>query len=500
MSNVRQRLLPLLAVTTLLCAACGDEAPEAEAPSTDDTSTASTPSDTVDVEDSPDPEPVDDPETDDPETDDPEIDEEAQQPVGNDPLLIDQWGLPATNVPTAWTVTGGDGVVIAIIDSGVDLDHPDLVDRLVPGRDFVDGDDEPDDPNGHGTHVAGIAAASSNDIGIAGVAPHASIMPVRVLDAAGGGSDEIIAEAIRWAAANGADVINLSLGEAGFISRFTKGSALNAAIRKVSAEGVIVVAASGNEGSAGQQYRLGVDLLVVNATGRSGDLTSFSNVGDVRSISAPGADILSTAPSEPTTIWPDGTDGYAPLDGTSMAAPLVSGVAALALAAGVPAGEVIDLLTDTASNPTGDVSLGAGIVDAAAALGLLDVVDAPVDQPTKEDPEPPRDGSIEEQIRSVIESLDGTLDASCEPNRRSLTVSSAATANDLDVVVAAELVIARFVGAGSYPATGTVTVSSATQSPIVVPVLGTSTVDDAGNGSITVSVEGQDATVRWRCI
>jgi subtilisin family serine protease len=200
-----------------------------------------------------------------------------------DPLRDEQWGLSATRVPEAWDVAAGEGVVIAVVDSGVDLDHPDLAANLVPGWDLVDDDDEPDDPNGHGTHVAGIAAAATNDIGIAGVAPDASIMPVRVLDEAGLGSDEAIAEAVVWAAENDADIINLS---------------------------------------------------------------------------------------GPTTIWPDGTDGYAPLDGTSMAAPLVSGVAALAISAGIDPDEVFEVLASTPTVPDGATSaIGAGIVDAAGVLG-----------------------------------------------------------------------------------------------------------------------------------
>ena len=318
----------------------------------------------------------------------------------SDPLLEQQWGLAATNVPLAWSQTGGAGITIAIVDSGVDLDHPDLVDRLLPGRDFVDGDDEPDDPNGHGTHVAGIAAASSNNLGVAGAAPLASILPVRVLDANGAGSDETIAEAIRWAADNGADVINLSLGESGFISRLTRGSSLNRAIREVAAEGVVVIAAAGNEGTAGQRYRIGVDVLVVNATDQKGSVAEFSNVGDVRSISAPGVEILSTAPTEPTAIWPSGTNGYEVLDGTSMATPLVSGIAALALAAGVDPTQLIDVLLDTAANPSGDVFLGAGIVDASAALGLTPTVPGPhIVPPVSMLPDVPAAEAIEEALR-----------------------------------------------------------------------------------------------------
>lgn len=435
--------------------------------------------------------------------------------AGSDPLIDRQWGLGATQIPQAWTATGGQGVTIAIVDSGVDLDHPDLVDRLVPGRDFVDGDDRPDDPNGHGTHVAGIAAASSNDIGIAGAAPLASIMPVRVLDGDGAGSDDTIAEAVLWAAANGADVINLSLGESGFISRFTRGSSLNRAIRQVAEDGVVVIAAAGNEGTVGQQYRIGVDVLVVNATDSTGSVTAFSNVGDVRSISAPGAAILSTAPVESTAIWPDGTDGYAELDGTSMATPLVSGIAALALSAGVDPFGVIDLLADTAANVSGDPALGAGIVDAGAAVGVTEAVpDAdivppsapapsstlpPVTAPASTLPDP-ASIDVEELVRQTLEELDTTLDASCTVERRSLVVSVATPANDLGVVVSAELLVAGFVGAGSYPATGIVTATIPGQAPVPIPVAGTADVDDAGAGSVTVPLGESSVTLAWRCV
>ncbi|MFK8022567.1 MAG: S8 family serine peptidase [Ilumatobacter sp.] len=442
----------------------------------------------------------------DPSNEDPATDlAQVESVAGTDPLIGEQWALDATNIPDAWSATGGKGVVIAIIDSGVDLDHPDLVDRLVSGWDFVDGDDQPDDPNGHGTHVAGIAAASSNDIGIAGAAPLASIMPIRVLDADGAGSDETIAESIRWAADSGADVINLSLGESGFISRFTRGSALNAAIREVSAQGVVVVAAAGNEGSAGQQYRIGVDVLVVNATDRDNTLTAFSNVGDTRAISAPGAVILSTAPTEPTTIWPEGSDGYEPLDGTSMAAPLVSGVAALAIAAGVDHATVAELLTETAANPSGDPRLGAGILDASAALGLAPVAsqaegDASIDEPIATPEDVPVEPEIEEQIREAFAAFDTTADATCAMNRRLLTVTVTLPDNDAGLLLVAELAVAGFTGSGSYPATGTLTASTPNQAPVTIPIASMADVDPSGSGSITLALDDEaSVTFAWRC-
>ncbi len=286
-----------------------------------------------------------------------------------DPLMSSQWAVNTLRLPEAWQKGAtGEGTVIAVVDTGVDLDHPDLQGKLVPGWDFVDDDDQPDDGNGHGTHVAGItAAATGNGIGVAGTAPGAKIMPVRVLGDDGSGTDEDIAEGIDWAIDNGADVINLSLGETGVVARLSKGGPLNMAIRRASDEGVVVVAASGNEGTAKRAYRIGVPVLVVNATDQNGEVASFSNVGDQRAVSAPGVGILSTAPMTPSSIWPQGTDGYEELDGTSMAAPLVSGIAAILVARGYDVAGVIDRITSTADNPDADPALGAGTVDPVEA-------------------------------------------------------------------------------------------------------------------------------------
>jgi subtilisin family serine protease len=285
-----------------------------------------------------------------------------------DPLLDQQWAIAQLRLPEVWSRGArGEGVVIAVVDTGVDLDHPDLVDRLVPGIDVVDGDPVPQDTNGHGTHVAGIAAATAdNGVGIAGTAPLARIMPVRVLGTDGTGTDDGIARGIDWAVANGADVVNLSLGESGVLSRISKGGPLNAAIRNAAGRGVVVLAAAGNEGATKRNYRAGTPTLVVNATDEAGRLAQFSNSGDLRAVAAPGVGILSTAPNEPTTLWPGGSGGYERLDGTSMATPIVSGVAALLIASGVDPATIIDRITQTA-NSNGNPQLGAGVVDPVEA-------------------------------------------------------------------------------------------------------------------------------------
>jgi serine protease len=295
---------------------------------------------------------------------------ETEPSDGPDPLRPEQWALDALGLPDAHAHSIGCGVTVAIVDSGVDLDHPDLRDRLVEGIDLVDGDSDPDDENGHGTHVAGIAAAAvDNGTGIVGAAPCARIMPVRVLDAAGQGNDDTIAAGIRFAADHGADVINLSLGESGLIGRLRKGGALNDAMHYAYATGSVVVAASGNEGTPRlRNYRPAVPVIVVGAVAPDGSPAEFSNFGDPRTLVAPGQEILSTTPTSPTTIFPDGTEGYALLDGTSMAAPYVSGVAALLVAQGHDPEAVERILFETAHDAGDDPRMGAGIVDAAAAV------------------------------------------------------------------------------------------------------------------------------------
>jgi subtilisin family serine protease len=287
----------------------------------------------------------------------------------NDPLADQQYSLTQMSLSTAWATTRGAGIVIAIVDTGVDSTHSDLADRLVAGIDLVDGDTAPDDPNGHGTYVAGIAAATANNgVGIAGAAPEASIMPVRVLDAAGSGSDETVAQGIVWAVDHGADVINLSLGESGLLSRLSKGGPVNAAIRYADAAGSLVVAAAGNESNIERAYRLGVPVVVVGAAAAAGQPATFTNMGDPRAVVASGVDIVSTAPTSPTKLFPEGTDGYASLDGTSMAAPAVAGVAALLMSLGVTATTARETIAATASNPDGDLRLGAGVVNAETAV------------------------------------------------------------------------------------------------------------------------------------
>jgi len=289
--------------------------------------------------------------------------------VGGDPLRSGQTHVAQLSLEQAWLASTGSDQVIAIVDTGVDLTHPDLAERLVPGVNLVAPGTPPQDDHGHGTHVAGIAAAATgNDVGVSGVAPGARIMPVKVLDASGNGSTAVIAAGIEWAVANGATVVNLSLGDAGVGTRLTKGGQLNRAIRFAAERGVVVVAAAGNDAALEVDYRRGVDVIVVNAVDANGTPAPFTDSGDPRAVAAPGVDILATAPAGPSTIWPSGTPGYDRLSGTSMATPIVSGIAALLRSRGVPPAEVGPRLAATATAGP-DPRLGAGIVNPLAALG-----------------------------------------------------------------------------------------------------------------------------------
>ncbi|MBT2756780.1 peptidase S8 [Mesobacillus foraminis] len=234
----------------------------------------------------------------------------------NDTYFPYQYGPQKIQAPAAWDVTQSDrSVKIAIVDTGVQLNHPDLANKLLAGYDFVNQDNVPDDGNGHGTHVAGIAAAvTNNSRGIAGVAPLASIMPVRVLDNSGSGTLSNIANGIIFAANQGAHVINLSLGS-------TQGAiTLQNAIDYAWNKGAVLVAAAGNSGVNTPNYPAYYNNVIAVASTDPDDRKSpFSNYGRWVEVAAPGTDILSTYTGS----------YYAYLSGTSMASPHVAGLAAL---------------------------------------------------------------------------------------------------------------------------------------------------------------------------
>jgi serine protease len=286
-----------------------------------------------------------------------------------DPLRSLQWGLAKIQAPQAWAVTRGAGAVIAILDTGVDLGHPDLAANVLgTGHDFVDNDNTPQDAHGHGTHVAGIAAAlADNGIGGSGVAPAAKVLPVRVLDTNGEGDAERITAGIRYATAHHANVISLSLGEDTALG--TAGTVLglnddlHAAIADAWKTGAVVVVAAGNQSAPlCAEPAATANVICVGATDKNDTPSYFSNGGTNSSnyVTAPGGaglffcedDIVSTylRSKAPSVCSP--TAGYDYMAGTSMAAPFVSGEAALLAAKGLSNAAIVACIKRTVDKLT----------------------------------------------------------------------------------------------------------------------------------------------------
>src|SRR3954454_12187877 len=287
-----------------------------------------------------------------------------------DPLRSHQWGLDMIEADAAHQVTTGTGAVVAVVDSGVYGSHADLAGRLLAGHDFVQGDDTPQDENGHGTHVTGIVAADAgNGVGIEGGAPTAKILPLRALDAGGSGTSTDIAKAIDYAVAHGADVINLSLGDV-IPGGVVADQEFDDAIGRALDAGVVVVAAAGNDGlPVCEQSSADDRLLCVGAVDKRGMRSFYSSFGGGVGIMAPGGSTLPGPDEDILSTWNDGNYEY--LAGTSQATPHVSGVAALLVSLGLRGQDVVKRIVATAK-PAGPSDLfGAGIVDAKAAVAGL---------------------------------------------------------------------------------------------------------------------------------
>ena len=227
-----------------------------------------------------------------------------------------QWSIGKTFLPDAWNLThGSPDVTIAVVDTGVDLNHQDLQGKLTSGYDFVDNDATPGDEHGHGTHCAGIAGAAwGNSKGIAGAGADCTIMPVRVLDADGSGLSDQVASGIEWAVDHGAKIISLSLGGP------APSNVLNDAVNYAWDHGAVVVCAAGNDGTATRNYPAAyTHVISVGATNQNDSRASFSNFGDWVMVAAPGENIYSTLPN----------NQYGYMGGTSMATPHVAGILGL---------------------------------------------------------------------------------------------------------------------------------------------------------------------------
>ena len=316
----------------------------------------------------------------------------------NDPFFARQWALSRIKAEKAWPASTGSGVTIAVIDTGIDLRHEDLAANLVPGTTVfkctktscANGQDD----HGHGTHVAGIAAAvQGNGRGVAGVAPSAKVMPVKVLDSGGSGSTDDIAAGIRYAVDKGARVLNLSLGVISGVGTVAKIlgelDSVYSAIDYAWSKGAVVVVAAGNDTfPVCAEPAAHPKAVCVGATDNNDLIAYYSNSGDI-DVTAPGGfgsvfcedyqrDVLST-------IWPGssldcrgGTSvtGYDTLAGTSMAAPHVAAVAALIRSRnpGWTAQQVVDRLyaaVDDLGLPGADPVYGRGRINACKAVAAV---------------------------------------------------------------------------------------------------------------------------------
>jgi thermitase len=302
----------------------------------------------------------------------------------DDPLYPRQWHLPSVSAPQAWDLTtGSTQVIIAVIDTGVDYNHPDLAGKTVAGYNFVSRNADPMDDNGHGTHVAGIAAASGNNaLGVAGVDWSARIMPLKVLNAQGSGYESDVASAIRYAADHGARVINMSLG--GPNDSYTVREAVNYAFNK----GVTLVAAAGNNASSVSYPAACENVIAVGALDSQNGLLPYSNRGPALDLTAPGASILSTVPG-----------GYQEMSGTSMASPVVAGCASLLLARNPSySPSQVEKALEGGATDLGvagfDSTFGYGKVNAYAALDSSQPDPGPEPPPGEDPQNPAGEGSL----------------------------------------------------------------------------------------------------------
>jgi len=392
----------------------------------------------------------------------------------NDPGFGSQWGMVKIQAPQAWDVTTGRASInIAILDTGVDLDHPDLAAKIVKNINFSSSNTT-DDVYGHGTHVAGIAAAiTNNGIGVSGLGYSSTIMNVKVMGDTGSGAYSWIASGIIWAADNGAEIINMSLGGS------SNSSTLEDAVNYAWGRGVVVVAAAGNGGSTSPVYPAYYSNCIATAATDANDArASWSSYGDWVDVAAPGATIYSTLMNS----------GYGYKSGTSMASPHVAGLAAL----------VFTTLSDTNGNGKlndevrsrieatcdgiGVAGIGHGRINAARAVGSVPVLP----------------GKISGQ---VTDAKDGSAISGAQVSDGSrTTLTDALGSYTIDNVPPGSYqVVASKPGYQSSSLTvavlsGTTAVANFSLAPIIVPGSITGLVTDAKDGSPIVAAAVTDGT------
>lgn len=259
----------------------------------------------------------------------------------NDPsLATDQYAPQKIQLPEAWDYTRGkNNILVAVVDSGVKSDHPDLTGKVILGHDYIDGDDNPNDENGHGTGVTGIIGAlTNNNMGIAGAVPNSKILAIRVLNASNSGTNDGVANGIIYAVDHGAKVINVS------IRTLSDSQIIHDAVDYAWNHGGIVVAAAGNDGVTAPSYPAAYNNVVsVGGTDANDNKYSWTNFGNWVKIAAPAVNVYTTT----------NNNGYGSASGTSFAAPYVSGVAALLASQGRSNQQIRDAIYNTADNIPG---------------------------------------------------------------------------------------------------------------------------------------------------
>lgn len=246
----------------------------------------------------------------------PYISEELHGLSANDPQEYG-WELLRFNIPDLWNKSDGDGVTVAVIDTGCDLKHPDLMNNLLEGKNFISSTKSPQDDNGHGSHVASTIAAINNDTGMVGIAPKTKIVPIKALDANGTGSIDNICKGVVWAADQKVDFITMSLGSPNAVD------ILEQAINYANSKGCVVFCAAGNSGEAADiMYPAKYEQTIsIGAIDENLDRTSFTCSGESLDFLAPGHNILGCIPG----------GRYALMSGTSMSNPFAVGCASLLL-------------------------------------------------------------------------------------------------------------------------------------------------------------------------
>jgi len=355
-----------------------------------------------------------------------------------DSLFNDQWSIVNGDVLGAWDMGAtGQGVTIAIVDTGIALNHPDLKDNIVPGYNAITGSEAlgaNKDNNGHGTHVSGIVAAERNNLGIVGVAYQAKIMPIKAMDSLGDGYDDTIAAGIVWAADHGAKIINLSLGSQ---NGAHSSDVLRQSVSYAYNKGCLMIAAAGNfdptaEGNPGVSYPAAdPHVLAITATDQNNNVANYSVTGPEVALAAPGDSI--------TSDWWSATkgSGYADASGTSMAAPFVSGEAALIWSQHPDwsRDQVIQVLeagVNDLGSPGRDNNYGYGLVDVKLALTLANQTLNKITSPAS------------------VNALGGTVQASAGSTQLTLTIPAQAFASSTNLSVKASTAPASLPNGASF--------------------------------------------------